>query len=61
MSTDLRELSDDKLMSLFYCETVRPINSQAISIGRKLIFGEVIRRGLLTYDEVMAYLNREKE
>jgi len=61
MSTNLRELSDERLMALFYCETVRPINSQAVSIGRKLIFGEVIRRGLLTYDEVIEYLNREKE
>lgn len=61
MSTNLRELSDKELMTLYYCELDRPINSWATSLGRKLVFAEVIRRGLLTYDEVMEQINRTKE
>lgn len=47
--------SDKELMDRFNFEKNRPTYGQAHSIGKKLLFAEVTRRGLLTYDEIMEY------
>jgi hypothetical protein len=55
MSTNLRELSDKELMDQFNFEKNRSTFGQAHFIGKNLLFIEVKRRGLLTYDEIMEY------